>query len=264
MREKICGIYKIENMINHKLYIGQSTDVQKRWIGHRYELNKGVHINRHLQGAWNKYGGDVFVFSIVECCDEQHLNDLEIKYIKYYNSCDENYGYNLTIGGDGVRGWIPTDEWRQKLKQVNSGQNNPMFGKRHTEETKRKISEAKMGDKNAMYGKRGELSPNYGLVRTDEFKKHQSRIQKGKKMSEKARLKQSIAKSGPNNPRSIPIYCPELDEYFWGAKDAQNKYGISKDGIAKCCKGKQQSAGSHPITGEKLHWVYADEWQVAV
>jgi hypothetical protein len=51
----------------------------------------------------------------------------------------------------------------------------------------------------------------------------------------------------------------EFDEYFWGAKAAQDKYGIYKADIAKCCKGKLKSAGKHPVTGEKLHWVYADE-----
>lgn len=262
VREKICGIYKIENKLNHKVYIGQSVDIQKRWIGHRYELNKGVHGNTHLQSAWNKYGADSFNFSIVQLCDEQQLNDLEVEYIAYYKSYDDKYGYNLTIGGDGVRGWVPTEEWREKIKQANVGENNPMYGKHHTEETKNKIREQKIGDKNAMYGKRGELSPNYGRQHTDDFKKRQSEMQKGKKMSTEARFKQSLAKSGQNNPRSRAVYCFELDEYFWGAQAAQNKYNINKDSIGKCCKGKQEFAGKHPITGEKLRWIYADEWQV--
>lgn len=264
MGQKICGIYKIENTVNHMIYIGQSIDILKRWIEHKYELNKGIHVNKHLQRAWNKYGQDVFIFSIVELCNEQDLNDLEIKYIMHYKSNDDEYGYNLTIGGDGVRGWVPTDEWRQKLKVANAGENNPMFGRSHTVETKKKISEAKTGDKNAMYGKRGELSPNYRRKRTNEFKRRQSESHRGKQMSKETKLKQSIAKSGGNNPRSRAVYSIELDEYFWGAQDVHNKYNISHDGVTRCCKGKQETAGRHPITGEKLHWVYADELQVAV
>lgn len=65
--------------------------------------------------------------------------------------------------------------------------------------------------------------------------------------------------TGENHPRCRAVYCYELDEYFWGAKNAQDKYGIYKADIAKCCKGKLKSAGKHPITGEKLHWIYADE-----
>lgn len=65
--------------------------------------------------------------------------------------------------------------------------------------------------------------------------------------------------AGENHPRCRAVYCYELDEYFWGAKAAQDKYGIYKADIAKCCKGKLKSAGKHPVTGEKLHWIYVDE-----
>ena len=65
--------------------------------------------------------------------------------------------------------------------------------------------------------------------------------------------------AGKNHPRCREVYCYELDEYFWGAKEADDKYGIHKADIAKCCKGKLASAGKHPVTGEKLHWIYTDE-----
>ena len=67
---------------------------------------------------------------------------------------------------------------------------------------------------------------------------------------------------GENHPRAKAVYCPELDEYFWGAKEAQDKYGFCKADIAKCCKGKSKHAGKHPTTGERLTWYYvgiADE-----
>lgn len=114
-----------------------------------------------------------------------------------------------------------------------------------------------------MYGKRGKDSPNYGRKHTEVELEKMRKANKGRRMSDSSRKKQSKSKSGQNNPRSKAVYCFELDEYFWGAQDVQNKYGISKDGVAKCCKGKQESAGRHPVTGEKLHWVYVEEWQVA-
>lgn len=258
--DTICGIYMIKNIVNGKVYIGQSVDIYTRWYNHKRDLSNSVHYNTHLQKSWNKYGESSFEFSIIKTCDQNDLDLLEVKYISLYNSCDSKFGYNMSFGGAG--GGIPNDKVRVKLSIANIGENNPMFGKHHTTETKKKISEAKTGDKNAMYGKRGELSPNYGRKHTDEFRKRQSEIQKGKRMSEEALIKQSISKSGQNNPRSKAVYCSELNEYFWGAQDVQNKYGISRDGVAKCCKGKQETAGKHPITGEKLHWVYVDEWQV--
>lgn len=64
--------------------------------------------------------------------------------------------------------------------------------------------------------------------------------------------------AGANHPRCRPVYCPELDEVFWGAKEAQDKYGIWKADIAKCCKGELKHAGKHPIAGVPLTWFYAD------
>ena len=40
MKKKISGIYKIENLINHKVYIGQSKDINKRWSRHRSNEHK--------------------------------------------------------------------------------------------------------------------------------------------------------------------------------------------------------------------------------
>lgn len=49
--EKIIGIYCIENKVNHKKYIGQSIEIHQRWKRHVYDLNKGVHNNKHLQDS---------------------------------------------------------------------------------------------------------------------------------------------------------------------------------------------------------------------
>lgn len=257
--EMICGIYKIKNQINNKVYIGQSIDIYTRWYNHKHDLRNGVHYNTHLQKSWDKYGEENFEFSIIEVCDQNNLDALEIEYIAYYQSHSAQFGYNMSSGGIG--GGIPNEETRKKLSQVNSGENNPMFGKKHTEETKSKIRQKKVGDKNYMYGKRGENSPSYGRKHTEAELEKMRNVNKGKHMSDAFRKKQSQAKSGQNNPRSKAVYCPELDEYFWGAQEVQDKYGISRNGVANCCKGKQKTAGKHPITGEKLHWVYVDELQ---
>lgn len=54
MRNKICGIYCIENILNDRKYIGQSVDIQMRFYGHKSKLNRNIHDNQHLQFAWNK------------------------------------------------------------------------------------------------------------------------------------------------------------------------------------------------------------------
>lgn len=254
--EIVCGIYKIENKINHKIYIGQSTDIYTRWYNHKYSLQNGIHYNLHLQNAWNKYGADNFEFDIVRECDRINLDDLESAYISTYKSYDDKFGYNLTFGGGGCS---PNSETREKLSLVNRGENNPMFGKCHTDKTKKKISEALSGKNNPMFGKR---SVNYGKRLSDEHKHKISIAGSGRRLSEVARMNQSQAKAGKNNPRAISVYCIELDEVFDCIKDACDKYGISNDGIGRCVAGKQQSAGRHPLTGEKLHWVYSEQCEV--
>lgn len=97
----MIGIYKIENKINKKVYIGQSVDIHKRWNAHRSELTRGVHYNDYLQRSWNKYGSDNFEFSVIEECKEDELDNREIYWIDFYKSCEENFGYNSQIGGAG-------------------------------------------------------------------------------------------------------------------------------------------------------------------
>ena len=91
------GIYKIQNMINGNVYIGQSVDIEKRWSTHKSELENEYHYNTHLQSAWNKYGGENFEFAIIEECNIDQLNQYEIYWIAKFDSYEN--GYNLTPGG---------------------------------------------------------------------------------------------------------------------------------------------------------------------
>ena len=61
-----CGIYKITNLKNNKGYIGQSSDIKKRWRNHKFELKNNIHNNPYLQNAFNKYGEEAFEFRIIE------------------------------------------------------------------------------------------------------------------------------------------------------------------------------------------------------
>lgn len=98
------GIYKIENKVNGKIYIGQARNIEDRWKNHKSCLNSGKHDNTYLQRSWDKYGKDNFTFEVIEECKIEKLNELEIKYIRIYNSYTKfknSNGYNMTLGGDG-------------------------------------------------------------------------------------------------------------------------------------------------------------------
>ena len=115
-KEKICGIYMIKNLINGKVYIGQSRGIKNRISRHKSDLRKNKHGNSHLQFSWNKYGIDNFEFSIVEECEVENLNDREIFWINFYESVDKNKGYNQKTGG-GV-GFILSDDYIKNMRDV--------------------------------------------------------------------------------------------------------------------------------------------------
>lgn len=59
-----CGIYKITNLTNNKVYIGQSKNIEERWSNHRKDsFNiKDVEYNSPLHRAIRKYGLSNFEF----------------------------------------------------------------------------------------------------------------------------------------------------------------------------------------------------------
>ena len=95
----ICGIYKYENKINGKVYIGQSTDIKARIRGHRHASYPGdKDFKMPIHQAIYKYGEENFDISILEECPKEQLNEREIYWISYFNSYEK--GYNATIGGN--------------------------------------------------------------------------------------------------------------------------------------------------------------------
>lgn len=70
-----------------------------------------------------------------------------------------------------------------------------------------------------------------------------------------------VHRYGVNSPRFFPVYCIEMRRIFWGATQAENELNIKASDIARCCKKLygHKSAGKHPITKEKLHWLYAED-----
>lgn len=108
--EKICGIYKISNCINNKVYIGQSVNIYARWAAHLYsgtELNNvpiRSDYNNKLHTAMRKLGINNFYIEIIEKITPNKLNEREKYWINYYKSNIDDFGYNMTIGGSNVQG----------------------------------------------------------------------------------------------------------------------------------------------------------------
>lgn len=92
-------IYKIENQINHKVYIGKTeyTNPNRRWTQHKVDSKNPQRNHRALYKAMNKYGIENFTFSVIE--ETTVPEEREMYYIQQYNSF--HFGYNETLGGDG-------------------------------------------------------------------------------------------------------------------------------------------------------------------
>lgn len=101
-------IYIINNGINNKNYIGQTTtNIHIRWSQHVSAAKNKV-MRNEIYSDMNKYGIENFNISILEeVCSEtkddliDKLNYLEIKNIKELNTLEPN-GYNVTVGGGNI------------------------------------------------------------------------------------------------------------------------------------------------------------------
>ena len=93
-------IYKIENLVNHKKYIGLTNNIARRKCRHFGDLKRGVHDNQFLQKEYNIYGLENFSFTIEYQgdCPEYEIGEKEKEFIKKYDSYKN--GYNQNEGGN--------------------------------------------------------------------------------------------------------------------------------------------------------------------
>lgn len=250
-------IKKITNTVNGKAYIGQSVNIDKRWKEHVKSLNNNDSRCTLLQRAWNKYGQEAFNFEILELCSKEMLDEIEIKYINLYDSC--NNGYNIETGGnknkrladstkqkigDANRGRIMSNETRKKMSESRIGNKNGMYGKHHSEEAKRKMTNARLGKQ--------------GHPCSEELKEFLRQKNLGKVLSEETKRKISEAAIGrePYNKNKKAVYCVELNKVFYNPTAAGKEFNIRSSNIINCCNHIRKTCGGY-------HWEYATEEQYA-
>lgn len=83
-------IYKIQNKINGKIYIGQTNNLKRRIQEHKHDRR----MNHPIHNAIEKYGFDNFDISLLYY--GENYNYEEKKYIKLFKSNCKEFGYNIT------------------------------------------------------------------------------------------------------------------------------------------------------------------------
>ena len=91
------GVYKLTNLTNQKIYVGQAVDIGERFKQHT-KCGLGIDTpSNMLYAAMMKDGVENFTFEVLEECGRGELNDREKYYIDFYRA--QEYGYNMNKGG---------------------------------------------------------------------------------------------------------------------------------------------------------------------
>lgn len=128
-------VYIHINKTNRKVYIGITCQKPEyRWGA----KGQGYKDSPKFYNAIKKYGWDNFEHIILkENLSQQEASQLEQVFIKQYNSTNDNFGYNMTTGGETHYRF--TDEVKEKLREQKLGSNNPQWGVKKTEEEKENL-----------------------------------------------------------------------------------------------------------------------------
>lgn len=256
MEEKVSYIYKVTNLVNGKIYIGQSVDPIRRIKQHIDVRSKQGYL---LNYAVKKYGVENFLFEVIRSeIPIEQINEIEIQCIREHN-CKRPYGYNLTNGGEGTKGYAHSQETRKKMSQAQFGKKlsdetkNKLrtfnVGKRLSEEHIHKISTAKIGTQHSE-----ETKKKISLVKqnmSEDTKKKMSESHKGKPSnmsgkshSEESKRKISIANSNPSEDTRKKM-----------SESAKNRYPISektRNKLKAARLGKKHSEESKKKMGQAI------------
>jgi group I intron endonuclease len=168
-------IYKATNLINGKVYIGQTVcKLYNRRSQHKSQALRVKHRS-YFYNSIRRFGWDNFKWEAIDtakCLDE--LNGKEEYWIAHYKATNPKYGYNIYKGGNNKR--MP-QRAKDQIRKSNTGR---IFSKEHC----KRISESKKGVS----------------VHTHESRKAMSEKMKGRVFTEEHRKNKSIAQLGQRNP----------------------------------------------------------------
>lgn len=242
----MIGIYKIENLINGKVYIGQSVDIKGRWNEHKLVNSRASKdaLKRQkypLYLAFEKYGLDNFSFEVIEECSVEELNEKEQFYIKKYNSYIDfpnSNGYNLTLGGDGTQK-VTKEQISNIVKLWDEGK------------TTGEIMDILHVEKHAIIKYLKLFSSTYSIEESDFRGRINAGISHRKKVD------------------CYDLWGNYLKTYS-SITEASEILDLNKQKIINCCKGKSPRVKNYRFTYEKenkeieFNNIFKSEWTIKI
>ena len=255
----MMAVYAIRNIIDGKMYIGSSVNIDRRKREHFNALKRGQHHSIHLQRAWDRYGKNSFKFEILDSnVTKSNLRAKEKEWILKYHTLNRDHGYNISESTTGcslsgknhplygvkfadigrVSYWkgkhIPEEICKKMRKPRSeagkrhmrenqpdrSGKNNSMYGKHFSDTQKEKIRKSLIGKM------AGDKNPMHGRERSGANAGHRRRVVQ-------------LSKEG------------EYINKFETITDAAIATGAVRQHISKCCAGKRNLSGGYK-------WKYED------
>lgn len=262
-------IYKITNVVNNKVYIGQTNRTFKKryWASgngiervYNYYMSRkrnGEKYNYHLCSSIEKYGFDNFVvdeeFDTADTFEE--LNNKEIYWIQYYNSDNDKFGYNNTKGGQGNY-WSSIkyfDELGKRSKPIICIETGEIF--LSIEEAREKLGDWFTGNNvdKIKFSNYSKLCYNLKNINNIIYNKKEKYEPSEYTFSYVSREFDTYY----NNKKTIvPVVCLENDTMYMTNTNASICiYGDNshRSEISKHCKNHKGAVGG-------LHWKYAIEY----
>lgn len=201
----------------------RATDGKPFYVGKGCGKRYKGHFDRNpmWKRTAKKYGVKVVIYR--DKLQEWAAFEVEQELIALYGRRNTGHGYlcNLTDGGEGQSGYIPSDESNMKRSAKLKGR---VFSESH----KQKIAES-----------------NKARILSDETKKKISDSRVGRFCGEnhplfgKKKSRESIEKTASAN--RLMVQCIDTEDIFSSISEASRWANVSTSQISRVCKGKQKA-----------------------
>lgn len=262
-------VYIHINKINEKKYVGITN---KKKATSRWGTNgQGYKTTRHFYAAIQKYGWNNFEhFIIQQNLSRSEASVLEEILIKVWNLTNPNFGYNFQNGGfhGNVGKEMPLED-----KQKRMGSNNHQSKKVVCLNTGTVYDSYRIAAKENCIKASSEIGLT--VMGQRQFAGHDKNgipliwvdyeyYQNMTKNEIEERLNRKI-----KTTNSERVICLNTGQVFSKIKEASEYGGSAISGIIRCAQswiGKQSGhrrffSGKNPDTGEKLSWIYEDDYK---